>query len=158
MNDSLLCVKGGTPGLISHFQEVLSVIHRLKSENGVDPGKKVAAFCTATALKPFSESLKHIAKLDSITFTSEELISPSRAVALVTDGMVALELIGLKDVVGERKKLEDERSRLVKELETLNLRLRDKNFTAKAPAEAVTKVSKNVDIKRARLLQIESLL
>jgi valyl-tRNA synthetase len=157
-NDPLLCIDGGNPGLIPHFREVLSVIHRLKAENGIDPGKKVTAFCTAIALEPFAESLKNTARLKSITFTDMELTSPSRVVAIVTGGTVALELLGLKDVVGEHKKLVKERDELVKGLHSLELRLSDSVFISKAPESAIAKVRESADIKRSRLTQVEGLL
>jgi valyl-tRNA synthetase len=157
-NDPLLCIDGGNPGLIPHFREVLSVIHRLKAENGIDPGKKVTAFCTAIALEPFAESLKNTARLKSITVTDMELTSPSRVVAIVTGGTVALELLGLKDVVGEHKKLVKERDELVKGLHSLELRLSDSVFISKAPESAIAKVRESADIKRSRLTQVEGLL
>ena len=158
MEDSLLCMEGGNPSLVPCFQEVLSAIHRLKAENGLDPGKKVAAFCTIVTLEPFAESLKSIGRLESIVFTGRDLNALSCVIAVVTGGTVALELTGIKDAVGERKKLEEERNKLIKELQSLELRLGDSAFVTKAPEVAVAKVRKSAGTKRARLLQVESLL
>jgi valyl-tRNA synthetase len=158
LDDPLLALEGGDPGLVPHFQEVLTAFHRLKADNGVDPGKKVAAFCTVRSLAPFAEGFKGIARLESITFTDGDLGTPSRAVAVVRGGTVALELAGLKDPAAERAKLEKERDKLMKELESLTTRLADESFTTKAPEAAVAKLRGSADEKRARLLQINGLL
>ena len=129
----LLKVQGGDPGLVPHFQEVLSALLRLKAENGVDPGKKVAAFCTVLRLEPFTEAFKSIARLESITFQASDPGSPTRALAVVTGGVAALELAGLKDPLAERAKLEKERDKLVLELASAEARLADESFVTKAP-------------------------
>jgi valyl-tRNA synthetase len=110
------------------------------------------------SLAPFAEGFKGIARLESITFTDGDLGTPSRAVAVVRGGTVALELAGLKDPAAERAKLEKERDKLMKELESLTTRLADESFTTKAPEAAVAKLRGSADEKRARLLQINGLL
>ena len=156
--DPILRLDGGDPGLVPHFQEVLSAFLRLKAENGVDPGKKIAAFCTVRALEPFTEGFKGIARLESISFGDGDLGSATRAVAAVRGGMIALELAGLKDPAAERAKLEKERDRLVKELESLTTRLADEAFTTKAPEVAVAKMRGQAEEKQARLQQVNGLL
>jgi valyl-tRNA synthetase len=157
-DDALLAVEGGDPGLVPHFQEVLTAFNRLKAENGVDPGKKVAAFCTVRELAPFTEGFKGIARLESVTFLDGDLGSPTRAVAVVRGGLIALELAGLKDPAAERAKLEKERDKLVRELESLDQRLADESFTTKAPEAAVAKLRASAAEKRSRLDVIKGLL
>ena len=158
LDDPLLQATGGDPALVPHFQEVLTAFHRLKADNGVDPGKKIAAFCTVGGLAIFTEGLKGIARLESVTFTDGELGSPTRAVAVVRGGMIALELAGLKDPAAERAKLEKERDRLVRELESSSARLADESFTTKAPEAAVAKMRTQAAEKQARLRQVTALL
>ena len=158
LDDPLLQRQGGDPALVPHFQEVLTAFHRLKADNGVDPGKKIAAFCTVGSLSLFTEGLKGIARLESVTFTEGELGSPTRAVAVVRGGMIALELAGLKDPAAERAKLEKERDKLVKELESSSARLADESFTTKAPEAAVAKMRAQAEEKRDRLKQVRALL
>ena len=158
LDDPLLAVEGGDPGLVPHFQEVLTALHRLKADNGVDPGKKVAAFCTVRTLEPFTEGFKGIARLESVTFLDGDLTGPTRAVAVVRGGTVALDLAGLKDPAAERAKLEKERDKLVKELESATARLADESFTTKAPEAAVAKMRAQAEEKQARLAQVNALL
>jgi valyl-tRNA synthetase len=154
----ILDAKGGDPALIPRFQEVLSACLRLKAEHGVDPAKRVAAFCSLLELEPFAEALKAIARLESVTFTSTDLASPTRAVAVVAGGAVALELAGLKDPAAEKAKLEKELAKLEKELEPLRARLADDSFVTKAPEAAVAKLRGQAEEREQRLAQVKALL
>ena len=66
MDDALLKVEGGDPSLVPIFQDALSSLLRLKSEQGVDPGKRVPALCTLGELEPFADALKSLARLESL--------------------------------------------------------------------------------------------
>ncbi|HNX31113.1 MAG TPA: valine--tRNA ligase [Holophaga sp.] len=158
LEDPLLKREGGDPSLIPIFQDALSSLLRLKSEQGVDPARRVPALCTLGELEPFADALKSLARLESLTYTEGDLGSPTRAVAIVGGGMVALELAGLKDPAAERAKLEKERDKLVKELEPLKLRLADDAFITKAPEAAVAKMRGQFEEKSARLEKVLSLL
>ncbi len=154
----ILRARGGDAALIPRFQEVLSAFLRLKAEQGVDPAKRVAAFCSLLELEPFAEALKAIARLESVTFTSADLASPTRAVAVVAGGAVALELAGLKDPAAEKAKLEKELAKLEKELEPLRARLADDSFVTKAPEAAVAKLRGQAEEREQRLAQVKALL
>ncbi|WP_257311654.1 valine--tRNA ligase [Geothrix fuzhouensis] len=158
MDDAILRVQGGDPTIIPRFQEVLSALLRLKAEQGVDPAKRVPAFCSITELEPFTEALKSIARLESVTFSKDDLASPTRTVAVVAGGAVALELAGLKDPVAEKAKLEKELAKLEKELEPLRARLADDSFVTKAPEAAVAKLRGQAEEKEQRLTQVKALL
>jgi valyl-tRNA synthetase len=158
MDEKILQTQGGDATLIPRFQEVLSACLRLKAEQGVDPAKRVPAFCSIMELEPFTEALKSIARLESVTFTKDDLGSPTRTVAVVAGGAVALELAGLKDPVAEKAKLEKERAKLEKELEPLRARLADDSFVTKAPEAAVAKLRGQAGEREQRLVQILALL
>jgi valyl-tRNA synthetase len=158
MDEPLLQVQGGDATLIPRLQEVLSALLRLKAEQGVDPAKRVPAFCSLTELEPFAEALKSIARLDSVTFTKADLAAPTRAVAVLAGGAVALELAGLKDPVAEKAKLEKELAKLEKELEPLRARLADDSFVTKAPEAAVAKLRGQAEEREQRLVQVKALL
>jgi valyl-tRNA synthetase len=102
--------------------------------------------------------MKSLARLESLTFAEGELAGPTRSVAVITGGTVALELAGLKDPAAERAKLEKERDKLQKELEGLRSRLSNEGFLAKAPAEAVATQRLQAAEKEARLAQVLALL
>ncbi|MBI4913858.1 MAG: valine--tRNA ligase [Acidobacteria bacterium] len=154
----LLAREGGDPGLIPVFQEALSSFLRLRSEQGLDPSRRLQALCTLKELAPFEEALKSLAKLESVTFAEGDLSSPTRAVAVLGAGMVALELAGAKDAGAERAKLEKEQEKLLKELEPLRTRLQDPGFLAKAPEAAVEKLKGQVAEREGRLAKVAALL
>ncbi len=158
MDEKLLQVRGGDPTLIPRLQDVLSALLRLKADQGVDPAKRVPAFCSLLELEPFTEALKSIARLESVTFTKAELAAPTRAVAVLAGGAVALELAGLKDPVAEKAKLEKELAKLEKELEPLRARLADDSFVTKAPEAAVAKLRGQAQEREQRLVQVKALL
>ncbi len=158
LDEAILQTKGGDGTLIPRFQEVLTAFLRLKAEQGVDPAKRVAAFCSIVELAPFTEALKSIARLESVTFTQGDLASSTRAVAVVAGGAVALELVGLKDPAAERVKLEKELAKLEKELEPLRARLADESFVTKAPEVAVAKLRGQAEEREQRLAQVKALL
>ncbi|WP_052571131.1 valine--tRNA ligase [Geothrix fermentans] len=156
--EKILQTQGGDATLIPRFQEVLTAFLRLKAEQGVDPAKRVGAFCSLLELAPFADALKSIARLESVTFTQDDLASPTRAVAVVAGGAVALELAGLKDPAAEKAKLEKELAKLEKELEPLRARLADESFVTKAPEAAVAKLRGQAGEKEQRLAQVKALL
>ncbi len=158
LGDPALAAEGGDPGLIPVFQEALTCFLRLRAEQGLDPSKRLQALCTLRELAPFEEALKSLAKLESVTFAEGDLSSPTRAVAVLGAGMVALELAGLKDPAAERAKLEKEQEKLLKELEPLRARLVDAGFLAKAPEAAVAKLKGQVEEKETRLAKLSALL
>ncbi len=158
VNEKILQVRGGDAAIIPRFQEVLSAILRLKAEQGVDPAKRVPALCSITDLEPFAEALKSIARLESVAFTQGDIASPTRVVAVVAGGAVALELAGLKDPAAEKAKLEKELAKLEKELEPLRARLADDSFVTKAPEAAVAKLRGQAEEKEQRLHQVKALL
>ncbi len=155
--EAIWATPGGDATLVPRFQEALSTFRRLKAEQGVDPAKRVPGFCSVAALRPFAEALGAMARLD-LTFVDGDLAGPTRAVAVVAGGAVALELAGLKDPAAEQAKLEKEREKLEKELAALRGRIDNPRYLEKAPAEEVEKARALAAEKEARLAQVGALL
>jgi len=158
LDEPILKVMGGTQGLIPKFQEALSCILRLKAENSIDPAKRVPALCNLRELAQFTDAFKSLAKLESINFQNGDLLSPTRAVAVIEDGLVALELAGIKDPAAERAKLEKERDKLTKELDSLKARLSNPEFLTKAAPKAIEAQQQLAAEKEARLKAVLDLL
>jgi len=158
MDEQILQTTGGDTTIIPRFQDILSALLRLKAEQGVEPAKRVPAFCSLLELEPFTAPPKPNPRLDSLTFSKDDLASPTRTVAVVAGGAVALELAGLKDPVAEKAKLEKELAKLEKELEPLRARLADDSFVTKAPEAAVAKLRGQAEEREQRLAQVKALL
>jgi valyl-tRNA synthetase len=158
LDDPILKVTGGKHGLIPKFQEALSNILRLKAENSIDPAKRVPALCNLPELASFADAFKSLARLESVIFQNGDLASPTRAVAVIEGGLVALELAGLKDPAAERAKLEKERDKLTTELNSLRARLNNTEFLTKAAPKAIEVQQRLADEKEARLKAVIELL
>jgi len=158
LDDPILKAEGGNSGLIPKFQEALSNILRLKAENSIDPAKRVPALCNLPELAPFSEAFKSLAKLESMTIQNGDMSSPTRAIAVVEGGLVALELAGIKDPAAERVKLEKERDKLTQEIQSLRARLNNPDFLTKAAPKAIESQQQLAAEKEARLNAVLGIL
>jgi valyl-tRNA synthetase len=158
MGHPILDMKGGDSGLIPKFQEALSSILRLKAENSVDPAKRVQALCSLRELAPFADALKSLAKLESVAFQDGDLSSRTRAIAIIEGGMVALELAGVKNTAAEKAKLEKERDRLSREIQSLKERLGNSDFLEKAAPKAIEAQKSLAAEKEARLAAVLGVL
>jgi len=158
LDDPILKLEGGDSALVPKFQEALSNILRLKAENSIDPSKRIPALCNMPELSAFADSFKILAKLESITFQSGDLSSPTRAVAVIEGGVVALELAGAKDPAQERAKLEKELDKLKTELQSLKERLANPDFLAKAAPKAIEAQKRLAEEKEARMKAVMGLL
>ncbi|MCL1894352.1 MAG: valine--tRNA ligase [Holophagaceae bacterium] len=156
--EPIIQTEGGNSSLIPKFQEVLSNILRLKADNSIDPAMRVPALCNLPELEPFSEAIKSLAKLESVTFQNGDISSPSRALAVVEGGLVALELKDKKDPAVEKAKLEKERDKLIQELNSLNARLNNPDFLTKAAPKAIESQRQLSTEKEARLKTIQAIL
>jgi valyl-tRNA synthetase len=154
----ILKLEGGNSDLIPKFQKALSNILRLKAENSVDPAKRVPALCNLLELAPFADAFKSMAKLASITFQNGDLSAPTRAIAITERGMVALELAGIKDTAAEKAKLEKERDKLSREVQSLKVRLCNPDFLAKAEPKAIESQKRLAAEKEARLAAVLGVL
>jgi len=72
--------------------------------------------------------------------------------------VVALELAGAKDPAQERAKLEKEMDRLKLDLESLNARLCNPDFLAKAAPKAIEAQKRLAEEKGARMKAVQGLL
>jgi valyl-tRNA synthetase len=158
LDDPILKIEGGNAGLIPKFQEALSSILRLKAENSIDPAKRVPALCNLPEMAAFADAFKSLAKLESMTVQDGDLSSPSRAVAVIEGGLVAIELAGAKDPAAEKAKLEKERDKLTQELNSLKQRLNNPDFLAKAAPKAIEAQQRLAAEKEARLKSILSII
>ncbi|MCL1907868.1 MAG: valine--tRNA ligase [Holophagaceae bacterium] len=158
LESPILKIEGGNSGLIPKFQESLSNILRLKSENSIDTARRVPALCNVQELEQFADAFKSLARLESISFQNGDLSSPTRSVAIVEGGLVALELANVKDPAAEKAKLEKERDKLTQELNSLRARLNNPDFLAKAAPKAIESQQQLAAEKETRLKTVLSLL
>ena len=124
-------------------REAVRLIRNVRAEQGVDPGKRVAATVIpdagSTAFSDARDELIALARLDGdqVTITSEAG-TMEQAVSLVLDGAVIyLPLAGLVDMAAERERLEREMDAARDEIARADSMLNNEQFTSRAPEKVV---------------------
>jgi valyl-tRNA synthetase len=121
--------------------DLISEVRSVRSEMNVPPGAQIPLVIAGAdkALKARAErhqgTLSRLARLASIGF---EKSPPKGAVQIVTkDAIVALPLAGVIDLAAEGERLKREIDKVKGEIEKLDQKLSDEQFTARAPEHVV---------------------
>jgi len=136
---------------VALLQEIVYRVRNIRGEMAVPPGTKTdveistlddARRAKLESLRPHMESLLNVA---SLTFTREPELKGFASTAVFEDVMIR---VPLPDELREqeRKRLEKERARLANGIKSIEGKLSNESFTARAPAEVV-------ESERARLAQ-----
>ncbi len=125
------------------LQEMIGAIRNMRGEMNVPTGKSADVLVSGgnrqdTDLIAKNERyFTHLARVKQLTYQHEPARPKLAATAVVKNFEIILPLSGLIDVEVERHRLQKERARLEKLLESLNQRLYSHDFIAKAPQEVV---------------------
>ena len=130
-------------GAISNFtklQNIIISIRNARSENKVEPGRKIKALIYSKNYKNIlSEQMALITGLKTGLSELKVEISgeiPANAIAIATNDL-DIYLLGAVDEEKELLRLKKEKENLEKMISGLKVRLANKEFTAKAPAQIV---------------------
>jgi valyl-tRNA synthetase len=123
---------------------IIRAIRNVRAEFKVDAGKYIPGGVVAGALtdaierqRPIIESLARVRPLGVESILAAP---PRQAIHLLVGGVeIYLPLAGMVDLEAERSRASAELSRLRAQLESLDRRLAEPSFLAKAPAEVVEK-------------------
>jgi valyl-tRNA synthetase len=132
----------GAAERISGLQRLVTEIRRFRSDQGLKPGQRVPARLSGldgVGLVGHAPAIASLARLrdapDSFApSASLEVALPAGAV------VIELDLSGTVDVAAERKRLAKDLAAAEKELAQTDAKLRNPQFTDRAPAEVVAKV------------------
>ena len=142
--------------------DVITAIRKLRSEQGIEPGKEVSVTIFSknhTALFDSQpEHIRRLGKVGSLTLSGKSEKLTNTAVAILSGVEVHLSLEGLIDKEAEMKKLKTEKSDLEKYLGGIEKKLNDSSFTDKAPAKVVEMEKKKMEETKEKLKTIESRL
>ena len=129
--------------LFSLIQEMISGIRNVKSRYGVGPGKEVAAAISAAGpvvaagLEGQRGYFRSLARVSDLAI-GVDLDRPKAAAAFVVGGhQVYVPLAGMIDLDVERDRLAKEIAQKEAFLDSVNRKLRNEQFTGRAPAEVV---------------------
>jgi valyl-tRNA synthetase len=121
--------------------ELITGLRSLRSETNVPAGAKVPALLigaskeTAIRLERYQAEIDRLARLDYSVVAEE---APAGSVSFVLgEAIVAIPLEGVMDIGAEKARLSKEIARCTKEIDTVNRKLDNPGFVAKAPAEVI---------------------
>lgn len=136
-------------------------IRKIRSEMDIKPSKKLAILLqnwTARDQQYFAQTeafIRTLAKVENITWLSNDDATPESATALVGDMKILIPLAGLIDKAAESARLNKEIEKLNKSLQSLNGRLKNPKFVEKAPEHLVNQVKQQAEEQQAALAQLE---
>ncbi len=122
--------------------EVVREIRNTRGEFGVDPGRRIQAIAKASAaaadLARHDYILKRLCNVADLRLVPVDADDPQNAASIVV-GEVALflPLEGMLDFAAERRRLQDEMTKLAPQLARTRAMLANENFVNRAPAAVV---------------------
>ncbi len=111
---------------------------------------KTASESAAAIIKREGMHIKALAKVDEITMDPAYVPSGTDASAVMSDIEIFIPLKGLIDFEKERARIDKEITRVRAELDKVEKKLSNENFTGKAPAEVI----ENEKTKRAEFAEL----
>ncbi|HRY28494.1 MAG TPA: valine--tRNA ligase [Elusimicrobiota bacterium] len=144
------------------LMETVTALRTVRSEMNVPPGKSVPLLVNAQNALPFNKGLletygdyvKRLGKVSEIRFIGKGEKPAQAAAAVASDFELFIPLEGLIDFEKEKQRLSKEVVSLDADLQRLQARLSNPDFTARAPQEEVTKAKDRhteVTAKKQRL-------
>ncbi|HOT46568.1 MAG TPA: valine--tRNA ligase [Spirochaetota bacterium] len=138
------------------FQEIVYWIRNIRGEMNVPPDRKAsvvfktASDMIATIIKREGVHIRALAKVDTITMDPAYAPSGTDASAVMNDIEIFMPLKGLIDFDKERARIDKEIARVRGDLDRVEKKLANENFTGKAPAEVI----ENEKTKRAEFAEL----
>ncbi|WP_026918902.1 valine--tRNA ligase [Gordonia shandongensis] len=143
----------GAATRITDLQKLITEVRRFRSDQGLNPGQRVAATIDGLAAagleahRPYLDALARLAGADAdfaATATVEVRLSSGTAT-------VAIDTSGTVDVEAERKRAAKDLAAAEKELATTTGKLGNEQFLAKAPEAVVAKIRARRDLAEAEV-------
>ena len=156
VNDSI--VYDTNKDFIENLKDVITQIRNVRANMNVHPSKKAKLiFVTTEYQKDIEQSKAFIEKLgfsNEITIQDNKDIIPQNAISIISNGMeVYIPFEELVDVEEERKRLEDEKKKVLSEIERASKMLSNPGFVNKAPEakinEEKSKLAKYQDMLKS---------
>ncbi len=125
------------------FQEFVYRIRNIRGEMNIPPDKKApVVFKTdserlASIIRREEVHIKALAKVDTIAIDANYTPAGTDASAVINDVEIFIPLKGLIDFDKERARIDKEIARARAELDKVDRKLANENFTGKAPAEVI---------------------
>ena len=114
------------------------------------PKQKIIAVIVGAHLETHKGTIESLAGVESLSFVSAPPTG-EYASAVISDGQVFVSLEGLVDKDAERAKLAKEQKETEGYIASLEAKLGNKEFTAKAPEHVVATMRQNLEDARKKL-------
>ena len=141
--------------------EIVRSVRNLRRERNIDAGRWIEAYVlTEEAIERQVPAIEVLARVRPLHIVSSRDQAPSEtaATAVLDGAQVILPLAGLFDFAAERTNLEKQRSQAAAQVQGLETKLRNQNFTSRAPADVVEAERERLDAGQSRLADIETRL
>ena len=151
--------------LIDLIIKIISSIRSLRVEKNIPPNVKIDILLKNAdehkreIIKNNKSLITNLAKINNITFVSEELTQSENFIISTIDELVLmLPLDGLIDTAAEKNRLNKELSNINNEIDQISKRLNNQMFIDKAPSNVVEEVKNKQKIFNQRKSEIEKAL
>ena len=137
-------------------------VRQIRSEMDIKPGKPLPVICQNGSeadrqkLDNNHSLLVSLGKLESISFLQKDQDAPESATSLVGDMSLLIPLAGLIDKEAELKRLQKNIQKFEGEIQRLEGKLGNENFTARAPDEVVNKEKEKLAEAQSALASLEA--
>ena len=141
--------------------DVISSIRKIRSEQGIEPGKKVVVIVhskNADLLESQKDHIIRMGRLEGLTISEKSEKHENAASEFLKDADVHISLEGLMDKEKEKEKLAKEKELLTGFLKGVNAKLNNKKFVESAPKEIVEKERQKLEDAKQKLAKIEERL
>ena len=145
--------------------KIISSIRSLRVEKNIPPNAKIIIFLKNAdehkreIIKNNKSLITNLAKINNITFVSEELTQSENFIISTIDELVLMiPLDGLIDTAAEKNRLNKELSNINNEIDQISKRLNNQMFIDKAPSNVVEEVKNKQKIFNQRKSEIEKAL
>lgn len=123
------------------IQNIIIGIRSIRSENKIEPAKKIDVIISAGDKKDFLEDnkevIKVLARLEKLSIL-EKAEKPKTAIVFVESGVeVFVDLLGVVDVEKEKQRLEKEIENIEPYLKNLEKKLSNQEFVKNAPSQVI---------------------
>jgi valyl-tRNA synthetase len=138
---------------VAYLQSIISTIRTVRSERSVPPSRKIAAVVdehdprARALLETYAPYVRQLAGLETLELRSDVAASPDTVKRVLDHTHVYVPLAGIADRSGEVEKLQKELAGLAREETSLQQKLGNAGFVARAPALVVEEA-------RARAVQL----
>lgn len=157
-------VNGDAVVALDWVKQFILGIRRIRSEMDIKPSLKLSVLLQDASeddLQRYEDNaltINFLAKLEQVTTVKQGEEAPESATALVGDMKVLIPLAGLIDKDAETARLNKEIDKVQKNLQGLEGRLANPNFTDRAPAKVVDQVKAQLSEQSGALEQLQQQL